>query len=611
MPPPAPIAALRGARYSLGGAPLFMGVDLALSAGQRLALVGRNGAGKSTLMRMLAGEIEPDSGEVFIQPGTQVCWLGQEPDFTGFATALAYVADGLAPSEVWRAEAQLDQWGIAYDLTLATASGGQARRVALARVLAQMPDVLMLDEPTNHLDIAAIEKLETELLAFRGAVLVVSHDRRFLETISTSVAWLRQGVVRLSDKGYAAFEAWAEEIEAAEEKALDRLDVALKAEERWLARGVTARRRRNMGRVRKLMDLRAERRKQKAALTDAAAGANLAAETAPGSSRLVIEAKGVCKSFDGPSGRLDVINDLNLRVMRGDRLGIVGPNGAGKTTLLQLLLGQLAPDAGQVRRANNLEIAFLDQSRARLDPQATLWDTLTPLGGDQVMVRGHPKHVAAYAKDFMFDSRQLRQPVRALSGGERNRLTLAMALAQPCNLLVLDEPTNDLDIETLELLEDMLAEFDGTLLLVSHDRAFMDAVVSSVLTPEGGGRWLETPGGYSDYVSQCKPAPPPTARPATTASPRDKSSAPTPAKPAAKLSYKDLRRLEELDRLMPVRQAEIADLEARMADSSLFARDLATFERTAARLAAARDELERHELEWLELEERREALSRG
>jgi ABC transport system ATP-binding/permease protein len=599
-----PIAVLKGVRLTLGGEPLFTGVDLSLSRGERMALVGRNGAGKSTLMRILSGETEPDGGEVFIQPGASVMRLAQEPDLSSYRTSMEFVAEGLDETARFRAEAELDEWDVPRDLDPARASGGQARRIALAAAFAQDPDILLLDEPTNHLDVTAIEALEKRLTSFRGAVLTVSHDRRFLETVSTSVAWLRQGVVRQLDKGYAAYEDWAADVEDAEEAALAKLNTQLKAEERWLARGVTARRRRNMGRVRKLLDMRAEKRQRKVALGEAASGANLAIDAGAQSGRLAIDAKGLSKTFETRDGPLEIACNFNLRVMRGDRVGFVGPNGSGKTTLLRMLLGQLAPDSGAVRLSKTAEIALLDQSRASLKPDETLWDTLAPLGGDQVMVRGHPKHVAAYAKDFLFDSRQLRQPVGALSGGERNRLTLALALAKPSNLLVLDEPTNDLDIETLDLLEEMLADYDGTILLVSHDRAFLDGVVTSVLTPEGNGRWLETPGGYSDYLSQKKPAPP---KPSLTA-----KSAPAPSisKAASKLSYRDQRRLEELDRLMPERQGEVAALEAAMADPDLFSRQPAEFQRKAARLAEARSELDSYELEWLALEERRDALAR-
>ena len=591
---------------TLGATPLFTGVDLSLARGERMALVGRNGAGKSTLMRILGQAIEPDAGEIFVQPGIVARHLLQEPDFSGYETALDYVSEGLDPDMMYRAESELGSWGVSLELPLNTASGGQARRIALAHAFAHDPDILLLDEPTNHLDVPAIELLEEELKAYRGALLVVSHDRRFLENISTSVAWLRQGVVRQMDKGYVAFEEWVETVEADEEKALDKLNVQLRAEERWMARGVTARRKRNMGRVRKLHEMRADKGEKRSALAQASSTANLAIDSGAQSGRLVIEAKGLSKTFQTPNGPLPIVNNLSLRVMRGDRLGMVGSNGAGKTTLIKLLLGQLAPDAGTVRLAKNLDIAYLDQTRASLTPTTTLWDSLAPLGGDQILVRGYPKHVAAYAKDFLFESRQLHQPVGALSGGERNRLTLAIALAKPSNLLVLDEPTNDLDIETLDLLEDMLSEFDGTLLLVSHDRAFIDNVVTSILTPEGNGDWLETPGGYSDYVSQRRQTEKAAGR--TT---RVVEAPSAPKAPAAKLTYKDQRRLEELTRLMPERQKEIVELEDAMADSALFTKDPKGYHARANRVAAARHELTAYEEEWLELEEKREALTRS
>jgi ATP-binding cassette subfamily F protein uup len=597
-----PIVALQGVRLTLGAAPLFEGVDLSLFPGERTALVGRNGAGKSTLMRILSGAADADGGEIFRQPGASIRWLPQEPVVTGFARAHDYVAHGLSDMEIYRADTELAEWEVDPDLNPATASGGQIRRIALARAFAEEPDVLLLDEPTNHLDVDAIEQLEGRLKSFRGAVLLVSHDRRFLQNVSTSVAWLRQGVVRQMDKGYAHFETWSESIEEAEERNLEKLETQLKAEERWMSRGVTARRKRNMGRVRKLHEMRDQRRSAKVALADAAAGANLVAAEGTASGRLVIDAKGVSKAF----GDNTLIRDLDLRIMRGDRLGVIGPNGAGKTTLLRVLLGIMPPDSGTVRLAQTLTIAFLDQMRASLKSDVTIWEAMAPLGGDSIVVRGHSRHVAAYAKDFLFTSAQLRQPVGKLSGGERNRLSLALALARPSNVLVLDEPTNDLDIETLDLLEDMLADYEGTLLVVSHDRAFLDGVATSILSPLGEGRWLETPGGYSDYLTQrgeltaavalrTKSVMPPVS---TAAAPR----------PQTKLSFKDTHRLKELDSLMPRLQAEIVALEDAMADSALFNRDPKAYQARANRLTAARAELEAAEVEWLGLEEKREAL---
>ncbi len=598
-----PITTLKDVRLTLGGAPLFTGVDISLFKGERTALVGRNGAGKSTLMRIIAGAMEADAGDVFRQPGASLQYLKQEADFTGFDTALAFAAQDLDETEIWRAESELDACGVDPDADPASLSGGQGKRLQLSRAFACEPDILLLDEPTNHLDVEAIEKLEARITSFRGAILLVSHDRRFMENTTTATAWLRQGVVRSLDRGYKHFDDWAEQVEAEEEKALDRLETQLKAEQRWLARGVTARRKRNQGRLRKVYAMREERSERKTNLYQANATASLGADSGAQSSRLVIEAKHISKSF----GDNKIVEDFSIKVMRGDRVGLVGGNGTGKTTLLRLLLDRLERDDGHLRLAKNLEIAYLDQTRAKLSDTDTLWETLAPLGGDQIMVRDTPRHVAAYAKDFLFGPEQLRQPVSALSGGERNRLTLALALAQPSNLMVLDEPTNDLDMETLDLLEDMLSEYDGTLILVSHDRAFLDNLVTSVLTPQGGGKWLETPGGYSDYVTQVRDK-----APAPKADKSQKTAPNTPSKPkapAAKLSFKDKHRLDELDKLMPKLEQEISELETALADPDLFAKQPDAFNTKAARLETAREELETSEMEWLELEEKKASLT--
>ncbi|HBH90259.1 MAG TPA: elongation factor 3, partial [Hyphomonadaceae bacterium] len=465
-----------------------------------------------------------------------------------------------------------------------------------------------LDEPTNHLDIPAIEQLEGRLASFRGALLMVSHDRRFLEQISTSCYWLRQGKVRSYNRGFKEFDAWANEVEAEEEKALDRLNTQLKAEQRWMERGVTARRKRNMGRLRKVLDMRAERVSRKSSLNEIRATSDMVLETAEGSGKRVIEARGISKTFQTSAGELPVVQNLSIRVQRGDRLGIVGPNGAGKSTLIKLLLGELEPDTGSVKLGTNLEIAYLDQGRDRLDPNDTLWQALAPEGGDQIVVRGTPRHVASYAQDFLFKSEQLRQPVAALSGGERNRLLLAIALAKPSNLLVLDEPTNDLDMETLELLEDMLAEYDGTLILVSHDRAFLDGVVTSCISPVGDGQWLETPGGYSDAVRQLKEIKGAKTKDKATSKGSAKSDKPAASKQQNKLSFKDKHRLEQLDKLMPQLQTRIENLEAELADPNLFSKDAARFQKASEELESSREELEEAEMEWLELEEKRESL---
>ncbi|MDX2235054.1 MAG: ABC-F family ATP-binding cassette domain-containing protein [Hyphomonadaceae bacterium] len=604
------LAQLKDVRLSLGGAPLFEGVDMALVKGERATLVGDNGAGKSTLIRILAREIDPDRGERTYASGALVAYVAQEPDLAGHETLRAYAQSPFgtaAPAPAHAAEAALESWGLDPDRAPRGLSGGEIRRAALARALAAEPDILLLDEPTNHLDIPAIEDLEQRLRAFSGAALIVSHDRRFLERVATACYWLRNGRVQRLDRGFAAFDAWAAGIEAGEARSFARLETHLAAEEHWLRRGVTARRSRNEGRRRKLEAMRAEKRQQKGQMTRSTAA--MAAEKGGESGRLVLEARGVSKSFEGPAGPRPIVLDLSLKIMRGDRVGIVGPNGAGKTTLLDLLLQRQAPDAGQVRTGANLEIAYVDQMRATLDPAATIVETLCPLGGDQVMVRGKPRHVAAYAKDFLFTAAQLRQPTGALSGGERNRLALAAALAKAANLLVLDEPTNDLDMDTLDALEEMLAAYDGTVLIVSHDRAFLDGVTTQIVGALGGGRWAETPGGYADFEREHGGFRTPTrAAPERPLADRPASSPAAPARTQRKLSYKDERALADIEARLPALDAEIAALEARLADAGLFARDPRGFDSAIARLDAARAEKEAAEMAWLEIEERRAAL---
>ncbi|WP_033232950.1 ABC-F family ATP-binding cassette domain-containing protein [Ponticaulis koreensis] len=606
-----PVLSLNDIRLTWGGKPVFEGVSLSIGPNERAVLVGRNGAGKSTLMKIIAGVIEPDEGDVWRQPGVRAVYLAQEPDLSGFDKLIDYAVGDLpaiSADDRHVAEAELMTLGLDPESDPAKLSGGQKRRAALARAFAADPDILLLDEPTNHLDIPAIEQLEGRLASFRGALLMVSHDRRFLEQISTSCYWLRQGKVRSYNRGFKEFDAWANEVEAEEEKALDRLNTQLKAEQRWMERGVTARRKRNMGRLRKVLDMRAERVSRKSSLNEIRATSDMVLETAEGSGKRVIEARGISKTFQTPAGELPVVQNLSIRVQRGDRLGLIGPNGAGKSTLIKLLLGELEPDTGSVKLGTNLEIAYLDQGRDRLDPSDTLWQALAPEGGDQIVVRGTPRHVASYAQDFLFKSEQLRQPVAALSGGERNRLLLAIALAKPSNLLVLDEPTNDLDMETLELLEDMLAEYDGTLILVSHDRAFLDGVVTSCISPVGDGQWLETPGGYSDAVRQLKEIKGAKTKDKATSKSSAKSDKPTAGKQQNKLSFKDKHRLEQLDKLMPQLQTRIENLEAELADPNLFSKDATRFQKASEELESSREELEEVEMEWLELEEKRESL---
>jgi len=597
----APILALKGIRLADGPLMLFDGVDLALEARTRACLVGRNGAGKSTLLRILAGEIAGDDGERTVTPGTRISFVPQEPAIVG-ATVLDYAVSGGA--ETHRAEAALHDFGLDPEKSTEGLSGGETRRAALSKAFAEDPDVILLDEPTNHLDILAIETLEAEIAASRAAALIVSHDRAFLERVTSRCFWLEHRLVRRLDAGFAGFEDWVEKIEAQQAEEARRQDKLLEREQHWMERGVTARRARNEGRRRRLLALRAAKTDR---LRETRGSMTIGLESSGVSGKRVAEAKGLSKAF----GERVILRPFSTRILRGDRVAIVGPNGAGKTTLVKLLLGEMAPDEGSVKLGTNLTVTYIDQARAALSPEMTLKDVLTPLGGDQVLVRGQPKHVNAYAKDFLFKDSQLRQPVRSLSGGERNRLLLARALANPANVMVLDEPTNDLDMDTLDLLEDLLADYDGTLILVSHDRDFVDRLATSTIGLDGTGRAVETPGGWQDFVSQnpgffgapqtleiAKAAPKPAAKPAA-------------PKAATKLTFKDQRRLAELDGLIHDLPGKIATLERALHDPDLYARDPAAFDRFSRALEAARVQLAAAEEEWLELEERREALESG
>src|SRR5438552_125829 len=490
-----PLIQLKDITLTFGGTPLLSGVELTVSPAERVCLIGRNGSGKSTLLKIAAGLVEPDSGSRFVQPGATIRYLPQEPDFAGFATTLAYVEAGLGPGDDhYQARYILEQLGLHGDDDPTQLSGGEARRAALARVLAPSPDILLLDEPTNHLDLTTIEWLESDLASRRSALVIISHDRRFLSNLSRSTAWLDRGQIRQIDRGFSAFEAWSDEVLAEEERDQHKLDRKIVNEEHWLRYGVSGRRKRNVKRLGNLHALRDQRRTYRGATGNA----NLAAAEAEKSGRLVIEAKNISKAY----GDRSIVDGFSIRVQRGDRIGIVGPNGAGKTTLVHLLIGNDPPDSGTIRLGANIEMATLDQHRESLDPKSTLAEALTGGRGDHVMVGGKPKHVVSYMKDFLFAQEQMRTPLEALSGGERGRLMLARALAKPSNLLVLDEPTNDLDLDTLDVLEDMLGDYEGTVILISHDRDFLDRVVTSVIVPEGDGRWVEYAGGYTDMLSQ-------------------------------------------------------------------------------------------------------------
>ncbi|NNF78498.1 MAG: ATP-binding cassette domain-containing protein [Rhizobiales bacterium] len=600
-----PLLHLQDIHLTFGGAGLLDGAELALSAGGRLCLIGRNGSGKSTLLKIASGQVEPDKGTVFLQPGTTVRYLPQEPDLSGFETVLDYVEDGLAPGDdPHRAVYLLGQLGVAPDLDPATLSGGEARRAALARVLAPEPDILLLDEPTNHLDLPAIEWLERELASLRSALILISHDRRFLSTLSSSTVWLDRGRTRQIDRGFSHFEAWRDKVLEEEEVEAHKLGRKIAMEEHWLRYGVTARRKRNVRRLGNLQSLRAERAERISSNARARETVTMVAAKGDASGKLVAELKGVSKSY----GENSIVKDFSFKLNRGDRVGIVGPNGAGKTTLIKMIMGALEPDSGTIRLGTKLQTLTLDQRRESLDPETSLKDALTGGGRDMLHVGGQQRHVIAYMKDFLFIPEQARTPVSRLSGGERGRLMLARALARPSNLMVLDEPTNDLDLETLDLLQEMLADYEGTLILVSHDRDFLDRVVASTVASEGDGHWQEYAGGYSDMLIQRKGAKKAAVAEAKKGTKLGKPPALAPTQQKRKLTFKDKHALDTLPQEMERLRSEIDSHKSTLTDADLFTRDPARFQTTVEALSAAETALAEAEERWLELEMLREEL---
>jgi len=598
----APVLHVRNVQVRLGNTQLLERVELAVGAGERLCLVGRNGSGKSTLLRIAAGLAEADAGELFVQPGTTIRYLPQEPDLSGFATTAAYVLAGLAPGDSSpRAMRLLGQLGLTGREATAHLSGGEARRAALARVLAPSPDILLLDEPTNHLDLPAIEWLEDELAGMRSAIVLISHDRRFLSRLSTATIWLDRGQTRRLEQGFAAFEVWRDDLLDQEEVDRHKLDRKIAAELHWLRHGVSARRKRNQGRLGSLMALRQQRSAQR----HAAGNVTLDPGTANPAGTLVIEARQAHKSF----GDKNVVRDFSIRILRGDRIGIVGANGSGKTTLINLLTGQLAPDRGEIRLGTNLAVAAIEQDRARLLPEMRMADVLTGGKGDTVTVSGQTRHVISYMKDFLFTPEQARTPVGVLSGGERARLLLARTLANPSNLLVLDEPTNDLDLETLDMLQEMIADYPGTLLLVSHDRDFLDRTVTSVLMAEGDGRFTDYAGGYSDMVAQRGTGVQPKERNDRVAPPAKTTAAPTRRDAKRRLSYNEVHALRTLPAQIANAEHEVMQLQRTLADPGLYARDPAIFATLTEKLAAAQKDLSAMEDRWIELEMLREEIA--
>jgi ATP-binding cassette subfamily F protein uup len=598
-----PVLLLQDIHLRFGNTEVLAGAELSVAEGERLCLVGRNGSGKSTLLKVAAGLIEPDRGTRFAQPGVTIRYLPQEPDLSGFATTRDYVEAGLGEGyDSNRTFYLLGKLGLTGNEPPARLSGGEARRAALARTLAPEPGILLLDEPTNHLDLPTIEWLEEELSAMSAALVLISHDRRFLQDLSRATVWLDRGRTRRLERGFKFFEAWRDEVLAQEEIEHHKLDRKIAMEEHWVRYGVSARRKRNQGRLAKLYGLRTARREQ---ITVTGQVKLTASEADEGSTRL-IEAKRISKSY----GDRLIVGDFSVRVLRGDRIGLVGANGAGKTTLLNLLIGKLQPDTGNVKIATNVRMATLDQNRVALEPETLVGAVLTGGHGDMVSVNGEMRHVASYLKDFLFTGAQARSPVRVLSGGERARLLLAKILAVPSNLLVLDEPTNDLDLETLDLLEEMLANYPGTVLVVSHDRDFLDRVASSVLMAEGDGRFIEYAGGYSDMLAQrgsgveAKAPPPKSKRSAAPEKRKRPDSAPK------KMSFNDKHELETLPARITALETEIAALHVKLVDNNFYTRDPKGFAAASAKLEQAQGALAAAEERWLELEALREELAR-
>jgi ATP-binding cassette subfamily F protein uup len=599
----APLLQLSGISLTFGGDPIFDGIDLVVQAGDRLALVGRNGSGKSTLMKVMAGLVEPDQGARVVPPGVTVGYMEQEPDLATFATLGEFAASGLPEGEGYRVSVAAEGLKFDPDTPVRAASGGERRRAALAKLLAEAPELMLLDEPTNHLDIEAIRWLEAELNAPRAAYVIISHDRAFLRALTEATLWIDRGEVRRNERGFGAFEDWRETVWAEEDLARHKLDRKIKAEARWAVEGISARRKRNQGRLRALQAMRAERAGQ----IRRQGTADLALDSGQVTGKLVIEAKGISKTF----GDRLILRPFDLKVLRGDRVAFVGPNGVGKTTLLKMLTGEITPDKGTVRLGTNLEIAVFDQARATLDFEMTLWDGLVNdpdmrVSGrsDQVMVRGQPKHVVAYLKDFLFDEAQARAPIGSLSGGERARLLLARIMAKPSNLLILDEPTNDLDVETLDLLQDILGDYDGTVLLVSHDRDFIDRVATTTIALAGDERALTYAGGWTDYQAQkgadegaaaksAKPAPKPAPAPEL----KEKRT-------ASALTFTERHRLEALPGVIERLEAEIGKLADFLSDPDLFQKAPDKFRRASEALSERQAALAAAEEEWLMLEEK-------
>lgn len=591
----APVYTIKDAHLQFGERPLFTGLELYLTKGRKYCLVGRNGSGKSTLLKVIAGQTEADNAETFLQPGTAISYMAQEDDLAGFATLRDVVLSGLGEHQAdlaYKADILIERLEIAENVDPRTASGGERKKAALARALVNNPDILLLDEPTNHLDITTIEKLEEMISKFSGALIVISHDRAFLKHVCDGIIWLDRGIARTLNKGFDAFEDWRDAVYEQEEAEQNRLNKKIESETRWLRKGVTARRKRNQGRLHRLYDLRNERRDQ----IKKTGSVDLNIDGGVIQSKLIIEAKHLSKSFNGRP----IVNDFSLRVMQGNKIGVIGANGAGKTTLIKLLTGRLAPDSGYARLAKTTQEVYFDQKRAVLDPTKTLKETLCPDGGDHVFVKGAPRHVYSYLKDFLFSPSQANTPVSVLSGGEKNRLILARDLAKPSNFLVLDEPTNDLDMDTLDLLQDALETYKGTVLIVSHDRDFLDNTATSLLYMAGDGSVVEYVDSCTHLLEKIKERE------------KEKKNVPTVKEPvkqesrserpkAIRLSYNDKRALEMLPGEIAELEQQIKAMEEKLADPDFYAKSPAEFEQTAAKLEQSKTLLDEKETRWLEL----------
>ncbi len=595
-----PLLQLSDISLTFGGNPVFDKLSLVVQPGDRVALVGRNGSGKSTLLKVMAGLVEPDTGSRTLSPGVATGYMEQDPDLSAFSTLGDFAAGSLPPGESYKVDQVAE--GLKFDPAglVSTASGGERRRAALARILAGEPDLMLLDEPTNHLDIVAIAWLEQYLRNCRAAYILISHDRAFLNALTRVTLWIDRGRVRRQEKGFAAFESWRDKIWEEEDIARHKLDRKIKSEARWAVEGISARRKRNQGRVRALRALQQERssmiRRQGAAAMALTAGRN--------SGKRVIEARDISKAYEGRP----IVRNFSLRIEKGERVALVGPNGVGKTTLLRLLIKELEPDSGAVILGTNLEVAVFDQNREALTPELSLWETMTGdkdmrVSGqaDQIMVRGSPRHVAGYLKDFLFDDNQLRAPVKSLSGGEKARLLLAKIMARQSNLLVLDEPTNDLDVETLDLLQDVLAEYDGTVLLVSHDRDFLDRVATTTIAMEGEGRVTAYPGGWSDYQAQRQEMP---SQIRSEKKKKSKSRKDIAKQKDAGLSFTEKHRLQALPEVIERLESEIAKLAEFLSDPDMFSKEPVKFNKATLALTDRQQALAEAEEEWLRLEEK-------